>query len=292
MKRSLVFSAILGLAFVASTAEAQPKPPRFACVNRGSGAIELRTKCRTGEERLSTKTLAAMTIGVQGPQGPAGLPGARGEMGPIGPQGPVGPAGAQGEIGPVGPRGETGPQGPMGARGEVGPAGARGETGAQGPVGPRGEVGPQGPIGPRGPSAFETMPSGTTVYGAVGALMQVTGANQTVGATESLHAMPTTAHSNASIIVANTNAVDSECGGRTCLADEEFSRSALCTGTIDSPSAPPGYLCIYPAGAENAKNIRATALPNDRGSFGFYLRWDSHGAGGTSVRGVWAYQAP
>src|SRR5262245_8571615 len=95
------------------------------------------------------KTSAAFPAGSTGPSGPPG---------PTGPNGVMGPPGATGAMRPTGPGGSTGPGGPPGPSGVAGPPGPTGSTGPGGA---------QGPSGPRGFSAWDVIPSGTTVTGEV-----------------------------------------------------------------------------------------------------------------------------
>lgn len=71
--------------------------------------------------------------------------------------------------------------------------------------------------------------------------------------------------------------------------------NATCTGTPVNPTAPPGKVCIYVAGADNAANVVGySVLPGTGQSpYGFKLKWDiPNGEGDTFVDAVWAYTAP
>lgn len=324
---AIIAVATLGSVPVPVMAASSASNSQFACVANKTGQITIRARCRSGERRLEAKDFVQTVVPAsQGPVGPQGLQGQSGPMGPqgpkgdkgdIGPVGPVGPAGLRGEMGPIGPQGMTGPQGATGAQGALGPqgpAGSQGPTGAQGAtgargevgpqgqigpvgpqgargdVGPQGAVGPQGPEGPRGVSAFDVLPSGTTIYGVIGGDYDGA-ANATWGMTDSLHGVPPGVLSNEAVIIQNNSAVNSQCSG-SCLSVEEVQFSILCGGNSDAPSAPPGYVCIYPTIATNARGIRATVVPNGGGRFGFFVRWTAGGAGDTTFRGVWAYTAP
>jgi hypothetical protein len=75
----------------------------YACVNTGSGNIQMTTA--TGACKSSTTKISWNQVGPQGPQGSDGL---------AGPQGPAGPQGDVGSQGLAGPQGPEGPQGPAG----------------------------------------------------------------------------------------------------------------------------------------------------------------------------------
>ena len=64
-----------------------------------------------------------------------------------------------------------------------------------------------------------------------------------------------------------------------------------CTGTAAHPSAPPGDVCIYVLGSDNAVNLAGYSIaPGSGGSrFGFKLLWDAAHNGDTYVDAVWAY---
>lgn len=260
-------------------ASAAAKAPRSgqACISSLTGGVSIRTRCKRYETQLNLKDLQ--------PTNTASIPGPRGETGATG---PIGPRGLTGELGATGP---TGPEGAVGATGPFGATGPRGSSGPQGAAGPQGLQGPQGIQGPQGLSAFSLIPSGTTVYGAAGALLHSESANADWGVTASLYGIPPQALNNNQVIVANTSAISTQCEG-TCLHPDERPYAAQCTGSPEAPSAPPGRLCIYPAAATNARSIRALAVPSNNGLHGLHLRWISQNTGQTSVRGAWAYTAP
>lgn len=262
----------------ASSAEAAPRAMR-ACTNLGTGVVTVRARCTRSERVLSVADL--QLVGPQGIQGPQGMPGIQGPMGPVGPKGDTG---AQGAMGP------TGPQGLTGAVGATGPQGAQGAVGATGAQGPVGQV---GPVGPRGESAFDVIPQGRTVYGVIGADVQASSANGQWGFSESLPAIAPVAFGNELVTIRNNEHVNNDCGG-PCLADEEITHSPNCTGSVESPSAPPGWLCLYPVNVQNvaAGTLRATALPAGSSRHGFFVRWKNSSSGLSGIRMVWAYTAP
>jgi hypothetical protein len=69
--------------------------------------------------------------------------------------------------------------------------------------------------------------------------------------------------------------------------------NAGCDGTLDAPTAPPGDVCIYIAGGDNAANVDGFSVRPGTGTsrFGFKLAWDAPATGDTFLEGVWAYRA-
>lgn len=273
-------------AIVMLPAQVNATPPlrpgkQVLCRHSTTGAIVLKRRC-TG----STKALITADLMVAGPPGAQGAQGLTGAVGPVGPQGIIGPAGAPGIPGPQGISGATGPTGAQGPQGSQGPTGPQGLQGASGPQGPIGAAGPQGISG------FSILPQGTVLYGIAGGDEQSERNNAHFGVTSSLHGIPPATFQNEQVIVQNNSWVDNECESQSCLSPEELQYSHLCTGTATSPTAPPGFLCIYPTAALNADGIKATAVPNGSGKYGFLVTWDSRGEGVSRLRGVWAYHAP
>ena len=262
----------LGLALTPMSFAAPVEARSRMCVVISSGRIIMRKRCLAGERQLKVDDF---TAGTQ-----QAVPGPKGDPGPQGPSGPQGPAGGQGL------KGDSGAQGP------AGPAGATGAQGLPGIQGPPGATGPVGPIGPQGPSAFGPIPSGATIFGVVAGDFHSDAGNETWGASASIYGTPGRPFRNDTVVVANTTAIDNECGGQSCLHPDEQPRAGLCGGSADNPLAPSGYVCIYPALASNARGLVAVSVPSGSGLHGFFLRWTSPDAGDTTVRGVWAYTAP
>lgn len=267
MKRETILFVLFLAVLCAGRASAVPAkaPVLRACVG-SQGVVLVKTRCARGETQLKVPDLT-----------PAAL------MGPVGPQGPQGPQGVRGD------RGETGPVGPQGPQGERGYRGSRGE---QGPQGAAGAVGPLGPIGPRGYSGFDEIPQGTTIFGVIGADFYAAAAKSEWSASGSLQGFAPAPLSNELVLIQNNTVVDNNCDGGPCLGNEELNHSNHCVGNAAAPSAPPGWLCIYPTIAVNASSLRAQALPNDNSIYGFMVRWTAKMTGPTTFRGVWAYTAP
>ena len=151
---------------------------------------------------------------------------AKAKVGPRGPAGPAGKAGASGAQGPVGPAGAQGAQGTAGA------AGAKGETGPQGPEGKAGKPGANGENGENGTTGFtETLPEGKTETGT----WVIRGTVKTEGeylATTISFPIPLKGEQSASPYYLEV--------GEDVPPDE-------CRGSLASPGAVPGHLCVFAA---------------------------------------------
>jgi hypothetical protein len=73
----------------------------------------------------------------------------------------------------------------------------------------------------------------------------------------------------------------------------------LCAGDAESPSAPPGVLCLYINEADIvnvAKNGEGSwsvqPFPILDGKRGFLVKWNAAAAGASQIDGVWVYRAP
>jgi hypothetical protein len=150
------------------------------------------------------------------------------------------PAGA---TGPAGAAGATGPQGPAGA------AGANGRNGSDGTNGTNGETGPAGPFP-------ELLPSGKTIRGAWALSGPGTG-------------LAETALSFVWPLAAAPAVVRVPLGGPN---------PAGCPGSPASPTASPGYLCVY---------VGVQTGPTDFTQLNFYDPADRVNA--SSVQGVVLY---
>jgi hypothetical protein len=179
-----------------------------------------------------------------------------------------------------GPRGATGPTGFAGPAGPAGPAGAAGATGATGPA------------GPAGASALNSVPSGQTIRGAVGGDFHAYDATQAsdFGVDVSLP-MPAPVGLTDDDVFVNVNFWQ-DGGGQT--APTTTDTNAGCTGTLDEPTAPPGKVCIYVTGADQAFNLNGYSVRfgTEASKYGFKLKWDASTQGDTFVDAVWAYTAP
>ena len=168
-------------------------------------------------------------------------------------------------------------------KGADGPKGDKGDTGAAGPA---------GATGARGQSAFDTLPSGTTVRGVIG--MGDSTPAAFLWTTASLPAPAPQPITGSDILIAQTSAVTSACSTLSdCFTSVQLAKNnALCTGDAINPTAPAGKVCIYPRvwiqmqGAEGA----VVGDSGETSIYGFGLQWDS--SSGSTFGAVWAYTAP
>ena len=121
-----------------------------------------------------------------------------------------------------------------------------------------------------------TIPSGSTVYGTIGARYIVPLALE-VGANASLPGVAPVGLDDAHVEIAGVDGDGTEC-----------------PGTSDAPSAAPGYVCIYPFFTQlatlNGGYIWGTGEPNP---YGFQISWNATTANNsTAVFANWAYTAP
>lgn len=257
-KTILKMSALsLFVLFSAPNSFAAPtQKPLSLCIGK-SGTIQAKAKCSKAETIFNSSNLS--TLGIKGE---------------VGSQGPVGPQGLQGI------------QGVKGDKGDQGVAGSQGPQGLQGLQGPKGD---------RGQSAFDTLPSGTTIRGVISRLAPVV----------SFPAPLPQGISNSDVKIAVTATFDAAhgCAALTdCLTSSELAKDVNCTGTVALPTAPPGKVCIYPltiAHANGDGQIASGAFPVSSGSptsiYGFRLSGGApffSGGAGVTVEATWAYTAP
>ncbi len=160
---------------------------------------------------------------------------------------------------------------------------------AQGPVGPAGQP------GARGASAFDPMPSGTTVTGAFGvAYPYIDGSKQVIRIFQSLPAKTNQSFGARDVVVALNQEMINFCGQgvSTCYSGLELADSSKCTGTSSNPTAPAGTVCIYPTEIIGNSLGNLDAIP--AGKEGFEINFAVDGALqlGAGMKGVYAYTAP
>lgn len=68
--------------------------------------------------------------------------------------------------------------------------------------------------------------------------------------------------------------------------------AAQCPGTAASPSAAPGYVCIYPYAQHNAALNNGAIWSGHTDKYGFQMSWSSVAGGVSWVFANWAYTAP
>lgn len=180
--------------------------------------------------------------------------------------------------------------------------GLKGPTGEKGAKGDQGDKGPTGDQGAAGVGAFDIVPSGRSIFGVIGGVLTgpVSSAGDeakwsTVGSITGIlpHSL-----SDTDVIVAY-NPVFSNCALTApnrnrfpCLNASDLSQASRCTGSVDSPTAPPGKLCIYTSSMNNAYDVQGIAARNGR--TGFDVQWKSVPSESpvTEFKAVWGYTAP
>jgi len=144
-----------------------------------------------------------------------------------------------------------------------------------------GTPGPQGPVGPQGPAGWETIPSGVTVTGSFSWDGGIISDNEDHKRTVTF---PGRAPASLAIEMVNFNS-----DGIDVTTDDDLS----CTGSIGSPTAPPGRVCLYHSGSSGIYNLNGESLAVGSEN-GFVVRWNSDGLLGDDmwVFLTWAYTAP
>ena len=275
----------------------------------------------TGPEGPEGPTLAGVTgatgpTGPEGPRGPRGETGPRGakgepgeegprgETGPQGPQGKPGETGAAGPTGPTGPKGAAGERGPTGRTGRTGPTGVTGVTGPTGPTGPEGPAGKNGlpgPTGPTGPTGFgPTGPTGPTGPAGPSHWPKEAKAGQTEtgfwaassGEVAKLPPALTTATISFPVPIAGQLNEEhvvyiprAQAIKKGSEREAKYKTACGETGTIEHPTANPGYLCVY-AGVEEFKNRTPTGEVGENSDGRFLGIVSQIGGGGASRFGA------
>jgi hypothetical protein len=80
---------------------------------------------------------------------------------------------------------------------------------------------------------------------------------------------------------------------KPALDASESGSPAACTGNINVPTAPPGKVCIYIAGGDNATDVKGVSVIPGTGEsrFGFKIVWVAPNQDDTFIDAVWAYHA-
>jgi len=174
---------------------------------------------------------------------------------------------------------------------------ATGSVGAPGAQGPQGSQGPAGAQGPRGASAFDLIPSGTTVYGVVG-MRDFRQTGDAFVLYSSLPARSSKLLKGSDIIIKANTELLTECSGMKCLAARQQAGQSRCQGSASRPSAASGTVCVYPTyvrggigdGSLDGADIWAD---DDTGSAaGFTFQYWTNETASHWFEGVWAYTAP
>jgi hypothetical protein len=214
-----------------------------------------------------------------------------------GARGPAGPKGATGAAGATGPAGAAGPAGPAGAKGETGTAGAagaKGETGPAGPEGKEGKPGTEGPSGPEGSPWTEggVLPPEATETGVWG--FDPAGATAAEELVVDLPLISFPIKLSKALTAQHAHFINNE---GLEVTETGTQPPTECKGSVKSPTAQPGNLCIYEDSEELAmfdasyqSTIDPAASGTGVGTTGALLqvRIDSAAARGS---GTWAVTA-
>lgn len=150
--------------------------------------------------------------------------------------------------------------------------------------GTTGKSGAPGAEGPRGLSAWETMPTGTSVSGPLFLSMSASG----FSTTGSGHTITLPARTSSRIGFDDIKYAASYAG----VEIDAPIVDPACTGSFAAPTAPPGKVCIYLNSVSGIARLgRAElAIVPDR-SFSIVF-WPTAGAATMTIIGAWAYTAP
>ncbi len=154
-------------------------------------------------------------------------------------------------------------------------------------AGQAGAVGPQGPAGasgPRGFSAWDVIPSGTTVTGNFVFDSEISITND-----DNTYARDVALPGVAPVSLTSTDVNFSLSSGGAA-----GDGNAACSGSISTPTAPPGQVCIYRQTSSNSLDLRG--FPAPLGDRGFQVVWSADGFNSIgndfTVYATWAYTAP
>ena len=173
-------------------------------------------------------------------------------------------------------------------------------TSFTGPAGTNGTNGTNGAAGARGVSAFDPIPSGTTVYGVIGNDGQEAGAGgHDWYGFSSLPALTSQVLTSSDILIAPSSVLDNDCvGALECRSAAEVTDGTVCTGSVNTPTAPAGKVCIYVSLLSSSNITPGTVVALVINSSaptitpGFMIGWTANANGDTFLRGSWAYTAP
>jgi hypothetical protein len=174
-------------------------------------------------------------------------------------------AGSPGVVGPPGPAGATGPTGSQGARGATGPAGADGDR------------------GPRGTSAWDVIPSGTTISQGLWLNSSTSGTRRSAWEYVPFPGIAPVGLTPDDVVFAPRQDAP--------IRDPD----ASCTGDLGNPTAPPGKVCIYLADYRNVEQLEGVFEfygARDRGFNVLYREATAQPGQDLLIGATWAYTAP
>ena len=211
---------------------------------------------------------------------------------------------------------KAGKQGKQGKPGKTGPAGPAGPAGAPGAKGDAGAAGSNGTNGTNGNNGVSVTTSAATVGECPSGGIKVASAsppakvcNGTTGFTETLpegktetgayyvsSATGTGAHFGTKEWVAITFNIplEAELDENHVIHVQEGGTDTTCTGSPASPTAPPGFLCVYETSGENftfSQISRPSLTGFGAGTTGAILQYEPT-AEEAWAAGTWAVTAP
>lgn len=149
--------------------------------------------------------------------------------------------------------------------------------------GSQGPAGPAGPAGPQGPAAWEEIPSGTVITGA----LNFDGQQPSDGSSDEIN-IPIGGIAPVALTDGKVNFAPTSGGS---FGDQD----ATCTGTVNNPTAPAGKVCIYVAFSDGiVRSSTAGWAPFYEADRGFNVGIVPAGDPGADMYlfGAWAYTAP
>jgi hypothetical protein len=165
----------------------------------------------------------------------------------------------------------------------------RGPKGDKGDPGEKGDPGDQGPPGPSGLSGG-TIPSGTTVTGAWGGRYIAALAGNQTNSYLLTYSFP---------LPAPVRLTDSQVQFGAGTAGPVGDADPACSGSVASPTAPAGMVCIYSQDSARDNStltgfkLSAAQATTDADAYGFTVRIVNVSTPGTMrAEGTWAYTAP
>lgn len=167
-----------------------------------------------------------------------------------------------------------------GRTGPAGPTGPAGSPGSAGPAGPAGSTGPAGAAGTRGLSAWDTIPSGTTITGQFAWSHGIPGTEHPQFSSIDLPGITPEPLNEANV---RFKPWDGVVAPRS--ADER------CTGNVGAPTAPAGMVCLYMGDNDQVRDV-AGELDHllDRS---FIIEWRATSStANPNFYATWAYTAP
>jgi hypothetical protein len=142
----------------------------------------------------------------------------------------------------------------------------------------------------QGQLSWASVPSGRTIRGAVGGDFDAAANLTDWGVVVSLPSRARNALGDDDVFVVVTTWQSGNGQTQPTTTDTNVG----CTGTVTSPTAPAGKVCIYVAGGDNATDLNGYSVRpgTGRSPYGFKLSWTNSVPGDTFIDAVWAYRAP